>query len=151
MKALSLTPCLWASSLDLPMVLVLMRLAHRFLQSGAPLAATKATTLSIMGRELSEEAPGDGAREPFRDALTERLKPLVGLEGCGEKVPWPHGPSWACSRSRASRSRAVVSEGALEWAGRLGGEGSRGVEPPGTSGEGEFEEGLEGKESGLAL
>lgn len=113
-KALSLTPCLWASSLDLPMVFVLMRFAHRFLQSGAPLAATKATTLSIIGSELSEEAPGEGAREPFREALRERLKPLVGLEGCGEKVPWPQGPSWACSRSRASRSRAVVSEGALE-------------------------------------
>lgn len=40
MKALSLTPCLSANSLDLPIVFVLMRLAHRFLQSGAPLAAT---------------------------------------------------------------------------------------------------------------
>lgn len=130
MKALSLTPCLSASSLDLPMVFVLMRFAHRFLQSGAPLAATYATTLSIMGSELSDEAPGEGAREPFREALTERLKPLVGLEGCGEKVPWLQGPSWAWSRSRASRSRAVVSEGALEWPGRLGGEGSREAELP---------------------
>lgn len=40
MNALSCTPCLSASSLDLPMVLVLIRLAHLFLQSGAPLADT---------------------------------------------------------------------------------------------------------------
>jgi hypothetical protein len=140
MKALSLTPCLWASSLDLPMVFVLMRLAQRFLQSGAPLAATKATTLSMMGSELSDEAPGEGAREP-----------LVGLEGWGEKVPWLQRPSWACSRPRASRSRAVDSEGAFECAGREGGEASRGAEPPGRSEEGRFEGEREGKESGLAL
>lgn len=104
-----------------------------------------------MGRELSDEAPGEGAREPFRDALAERLKPLVGLDGCGEKVPWLQGPSWACSRPRASRSRAVVSEGALEWPGRRGGEGSREAEAPGTSGEDELAGEPEGKESGLGV
>lgn len=63
------------------MVLLLIFLAHRFFQSDAPLADTKATTLSIIGRELSEEAPGDGAREWFRETSTERLKLVVGLVG----------------------------------------------------------------------
>lgn len=67
MKALSLTPCLSASSLEVLIVLLFILRAHRFLQSGAPLAATYATTLSMIGNELSEEAPGEGAREPFRE------------------------------------------------------------------------------------
>lgn len=62
-KALSLTPCLSASSLDVLIVLLLILRAHLLLQSGAPLAATKATTLSSIGRDDSEEAPGEGARE----------------------------------------------------------------------------------------
>lgn len=112
-KALSLTPCLSASSLEVLMVLLLILRAHRFLQSGAPLAATNATTLSIIGRELSEEAPGEGAREPFWEGLMGWPKLVVGLAGQGEKVPWSQGPSWTWSRSRASLSRPVVSEGSL--------------------------------------
>lgn len=111
MKALSLTPCLSASSLDVLMVLLRILRAQRFFQSEAPLAATKATTLSMMGRELSDEAPGEGARDP----LAGRPKLAVGLAGHGEKVPWSQGPSWAWSRYRASLSRAVVSEGSLAW------------------------------------
>lgn len=63
-----------------------------------------------MGRELSDELPSDGAREPLCDALLERRRLLVGLSARGEKVPWPQGPSWA------SLSRAVDSEEAtLVW------------------------------------
>lgn len=65
MNALSLTPCLSANSLEVLIVLLLIFRAHLFFQSEAPLAATKATTLSMIGRELSEEAPGEGARDPF--------------------------------------------------------------------------------------
>lgn len=66
------------------MFLLRILLAHLRLQSGAPLAATKATTLSMSGNELSEEAPGDGAREGSSEE---------GVVGWGEKVPWPQGPS----------------------------------------------------------
>lgn len=90
MKALSLTPCLSASSLEVLMALLLIRRAHRFRQSEAPLAATKATTLSMMGNELSDEAPGESAPEPVRLKLlrprSSRRLP-EGLAGYGEKVP----------------------------------------------------------------
>lgn len=79
-QALCSTPCLSASSLDLAMVLLLIFLAHLRLQSGAPLAATKATTESMMGNEFSEEAPGEAARDWFWDE---------GVAAWGEKVPWP--------------------------------------------------------------
>lgn len=60
-----------------------------------------------MGKELSDDAPIDGARDTSRETSLERPKLLVGLVAPGEKVPWLQGPS------RASLKRPVVSDVAL--------------------------------------
>lgn len=109
---LSCTPCLSASAFDLFIFLLLILLAHLLFQSDEPPADTYATTLSISGSEFTEE-PGDAA------LLDTAVFVRVGLEGRGEKVPCPQGPSCTCSSLSAALSKAVFSVG-VDMSGGLG-------------------------------
>lgn len=94
-----------------------------------------------MGRELSDESPSEGAREPLWDALLEGPRLLLGLSARGEKVPRPQGPSWA------SLSSAVDSEAAFAWLERA--PGVEAAEEEAGSGFGSIE--TSGEDSGLAM
>lgn len=104
---LSLRPCCSARALEVLIFLLFILDAH-FLFQVARSRLTAARTPLIVGKELSEEAPGDGLLAP---SVPSRL--WVGLDGRGEKVPWLQGPSCTCSRiSITPLSNDVDSVGA---------------------------------------